>query len=230
MSKAFPLRRSCLFPLLIIAAPLLAAVPHAAAEYAVEVPALAVSSNSPEALGVFTVEVIWWDQKSEPNPVRLKWGGGFINSFDYGQIRARGSARHAILEAFQYAIERTPEVQHTGTVNVQGIGYGSTSMGGPSAGAAMAIGFIALFKQDAVRRGIAMTGRLEPNGQIGTVGGIAGKVRAAAREGYHTILIPAGQLNDPRWQLGSLALELNITVKEVSSVDEAYALMTTGTL
>ena len=77
---------------------------------------------------------------------------------------------------------------------------------------------------------VAMTGRLGPDGQIGTVGGIAGKVRAAAREGYHTILIPSGQLNDPRWQLGSLALELNVTLTEVSSIEEAYALMTTGSL
>lgn len=230
MSTALPPTRSR--PLLLVVASLLfsTAVPQAAADYAVEVPALAVGSPSPEAPGVFTVKVIWWDQKSEPNPVRLQWGSGFINAFEYGQIRSRGLARHSTIKAFYYAIERTPGVQHTGTVNVQGIGYGTTSMGGPSAGAAMAVGFIAVFKQDAIHRGVALTGTLEPDGQIGPVGGIAGKVRAAAREGYHTILIPAGQLNDPRWQLGSLALELNVTLKEVSSIDEAYALMTTGTL
>ncbi len=229
MSTALYLGRSC-FPLLFVATLCIVVVPRASADYAVEVPALAVSSSSPDAPGVFTVKVIWWDQKSEPNPVRLKWGKGFINAFDYGKISSRGAARHSTIEAFRFAIERTPGIQHTGTVNVQGIGYGTTSMGGPSAGAAMAIGFIAVFKQDVVLRGVALTGTLHPNGQIGPVGGIAGKVRAAAREGYHTVLIPSGQTNDPRWQLGSLALELNVTLKEVSSIEEAYALMTTGTL
>lgn len=204
--------------------------PYAAAEYAVEVPALAAGSSAPEASGVFTVKVIWWDQKSEPDPVRLQWSSGFINAFEYGQISSRRSAQHSTVRAFHYAITRTPDVPHTGTVNVQGIGYGTTSMGGPSAGAAMAVGFIAVFKQDAMRRGVALTGTLEPNGEIGRVGGIAGKLRAAAREGYHTLLIPSGQLNDPRWQLASLALELNVTLREVSSIEEAYALMTTGTL
>ncbi len=229
MSTGLHLSRSC-FLLLFVTSQSIIALPHAAAEYVVEVPALAVSSPSPDASGVFTVKVIWWDQKSEPNPVRLKWGNGFINAFEYGQISSRGLARHSTIKAFHFAIQRTPGIQHTGTVNVQGIGYGTTSMGGPSAGAAMAVGFIALFKQDAVRRGVALTGTLQSNGQIGPVGGIAGKLRAAAREGYHTILIPAGQLNDPRWSLGSLALELNVTLKEVSSIEEAYALMTTGTL
>ena len=99
-------------------------------------------------------------------------------------------------------------------------------MDGPSDGAIMAIGFIALFKGDSFRRGVAMTGTLLPGGRIGRVGGLPGKVRAAAREGYHTILIPAGQLSDPRWELTSLALELNVTVREVRTVDEAYELLT----
>lgn len=229
MSTALPLTWSC--PFLVLAVSLsTTAVPQAAAEYAVEVPALAVSSPAPDAPGVFTVKVIWWDQKADPDPVRLQWGNGFINAFEYGQVRSQGYDRSSTVKAFQYAVAQTPEIHHTGTVSVQGIAYGSTPMDGPSAGAAMAIGFLALFKQDAIRRGVALTGTLQPGGRIGTVGGIAGKVRAAAREGYHTILIPAGQYNDPRWQLGSLALELNVTVREVSTVDEAYTLMTTGSL
>lgn len=229
MSTALVLTRSCSL-LSLVASLSITAVPHAAAEYAVEVPALAVSSPSPDAPGVFTVKVMWWDQKSDPDPVRLQWKNGFINAFEYGQIRSQGYDRFSTVMAFRYAIERTPEIHHTGTVSIQGVAYGSTPMDGPSAGAAMAIGFIALFKHDTIKRGVALTGTLQPGGRIGPVGGIAGKIRAAAREGYHTVLIPSGQLNDPHWQLGSLALELNVTVQEVSSVDEAYALMTGGSL
>jgi predicted S18 family serine protease len=55
---------------------------------------------------------------------------------------------------------------------------------------------------------------------------IPDKIRAAVREGYRTVLIPVGQLNDPRWRLGELGLELNVTLKEVATVEEAYELMT----
>jgi predicted S18 family serine protease len=62
------------------------------------------------------------------------------------------------------------------------------------------------------------------------VGAIPEKIRAAAREGYRTILIPQGQLNgqfsDPGWNLTGLAMELGLTVKEVATMHEAYELMT----
>ena len=53
-------------------------------------------------------------------------------------------------QAFAYAVERTPSVQHSGTVSVQGMAYQPTGSDGPSAGAAMAVGFIALLKGDDV--------------------------------------------------------------------------------
>ncbi len=196
------------------------------ADFAVEVPALAASSNGIDDPGAFTVKVLWWDQKSEPNPIALKWGNGFINSFEYGHVGSGRRDQHTTIVAFRYALSRTPSVAHTGTVNIQGIAYSSTRMDGASAGAAMAVGFIALMNGDPIRRGVAMTGTLKPDGSIGPVGGIPGKVRAAAREGYHTVLIPYGQLSNPQWQLNRLAFELDITVKEARTIDEAYQLMT----
>lgn len=201
-----------------------------AAEYAVEVPALAVANAGREEVGVFTVKLIWWDQKPEPDPVRLQWGNGFINAFEYGRITPGGWDRSATVQAFRYAVAQTPQVRHTGTVTVQGVAYGSTTMDGPSAGAAMAIGFIAVFRQDPIKRGVALTGSLQPHGRVGPVGGLSAKVRAAAREGFHTILVPAGQLADPRSPLAGLALELNVTITEVSTIEEAYPLMTGGGL
>jgi uncharacterized protein len=128
--------------------------------------------------------------------------------------------------AFRYAVERTPTVRHTGTVSVQGLAYARTSTDGTSAGAAMAVGFIAVLKGESILRGVALTGTFQPDGRIGPVGAVPDKLRAAAREGYRTVLIPAGQLLDPRWNLTGLALELNVTVKEVATIDEAYELMT----
>jgi predicted S18 family serine protease len=130
-------------------------------------------------------------------------------------------------EAFAYAVERTPGAQHTGLVTVAGIAYANANSDGPSAGAAMAVGFIAMFKGDRIQRGVALTGTFESGGRIGWVGGIPDKIRAAAREGYKTILVPSGQIYGASgWNLNELALELNVTVKEVSTIDEAYQLMT----
>jgi len=196
------------------------------AERGIEVPTLAAHGNSVKDPGTFSIQMLWWDQKAEPDPITIQWGRGRVNSWEFGTIRPGRTNQHATLQAFRYAIYRTPSVRHTGTVNVQGIAYRSTNMDGSSAGATLAIGFIALFRGDSLLRGVALTGTLQHDGSIGKVGGIAGKVRAAAREGYHTILIPSGQLSDPRWGLTGLTLDLGITIREVETIDEAYPLIT----
>ena len=57
-----------------------------------------------------------------------------------------------------------------------------------------------------IQRGIALTGTIEPEGQIGPVGSIPDKIRAAAREGYRTVLVPSGQIHDPRWNLNRIGI------------------------
>lgn len=195
-------------------------LPPAAAESVVEVPMLAaIQSNQ---LGVFEVLLMRWDHQPTPAPLMLQWQGGNIKP---GQTNL-GS----MVLALQYALEHTPTVSHTGTISVIGIAYTATGTDGPSAGGVMTVGFAALLKGDQIRRGIAMTGTISKDGTIGPVGGIPDKIRAAAREGYRTILIPQGQRDNPHWNLASLAWELNVEIKEVSTVDEAYHLMTGGTL
>ena len=90
----------------------------------------------------------------------------------------------------------------------------------------MAVGFLAVFRGDRIIRGVAVTGTIEPDGRIGPVGGIPDKVRAAKRGGYRLVLVPAGQIRTTRWNLTELALELNITITEVETIDHAYELMT----
>jgi len=186
------------------------------ADNVVELPVLAAVGINNQ--GAFEVLLIWWDKKPQPDPPQLQWIAG--------RVRLGSTPLGSMSQAFSYAIERTPSVQHSGTVSVAGVAYAPTGTDGPSAGAAMAVGFIALFKGDKVQRGIALTGTFEPGGKIGFVGSIPDKLRAAAREGYRTILIPRGQIYNERWNLNELALELNVTVKEVETIDEAYQLMT----
>lgn len=188
----------------------------ASADTAVELPVLAaIRQNN---LGVFEILMMWWDKKPEPNPVQLQWR--------LAGVKLGNTHLGAMAQAFDYAIERTPSVPHSGTVSIQGVAYQPTGSDGPSAGAAMAVGFIALFKGEHIQRGIALTGTFEPGGQIGPVGSIPDKIRAAAREGYRTVLVPRGQIHDARWNLNELGFQLNVTVKEVDTIDEAYQLMT----
>ena len=201
----------------ILTATLLCGIPvSVSADTVIELPVLAaIRQNN---LGVFEILMMWWDKKPEPNPVQLQWL--------LAGVRLGDDHLGAMSQAFAYAVERTPSIQHSGTVSVQGVAYRPVSSDGPSAGAAMAVGFIALFKGEHIQRGIALTGTVEPGGQIGPVGSIPDKVRAAAREGYRTILVPRGQLHDSRWNLTELGFQLNVTVKEVDTIDEAYLLMT----
>lgn len=191
-----------------------------AAESVVEVPMLAaIQSNQ---LGVFEVLLMRWDHQATPSPIVLQWQGGNIKP---GQKNLE-----SMVLAFHYALDHTPTVDHTGTISVIGIAYAATGSDGPSAGGVMTVGFVALLKGDQIRRGIAMTGTISKDGTIGPVGGISDKIRAAAREGYRTILIPQGQRDDSRWDLTRLAWALNVEIKEVSTVQEAYHLMTGGIL
>jgi hypothetical protein len=192
------------------------APPLASGEFVIELPVLAaIRANNK---GVFELLMMWWDQKQSPEPIQLHW-------LDTG-VHLGGTKQGSLAEAFAYAVERTPNVRHSGTVSVRGFAYASATSDGPSAGAAMAVGFIAMFKGDRLHRGIAMTGTIEPGGRVGPVGAIPDKMRAAAREGYRTILVPTGQIYGPTWNLNQVAMELNLIVKEVDSIDQAYELMT----
>lgn len=194
---------------------LTAGLPGYASEY-LELPVLAaIGQNN---LGVFEVMLMGWDKKPDPNPVQLQV---ILAGVRYGSTHLGSMA-----QAFQYAVERTPGIPHTGTVSVQGVTYRPTGSDGPSAGAAMTVGFIATFRGDRIQRGVALTGTLEPGGRVGWVGSIADKVRAAKREGYHTVLVPRGQLHTAQWNLVELGFQLNIAVKEVDTIDDAYLVMT----
>lgn len=202
--------------ILLLVSALCVAPPLASGEYVVELPVLAAIRANDK--GVFEMLMIWWDQKPTPELVELR---AMIGGVNLGE-----SKLGAMAQAFAYAVKRTPDIRHSGTVSVRGIAYASTISDGPSAGAAMAVGFIAMFKGDRLKPQIALTGTFERGGHIGPVGGIPDKMRAAAREGYRTILIPGGQIYSPDWNLNQLAMELNLLLKEVDTIDEAYELMT----
>jgi PDZ domain-containing protein len=204
----------CIPILLVLLAEPLVVETHAGST--VEVPVLAALPGNNQ--GAFSVMVLDWDRKAMPDPLELRWGNQ--------RIRVKDVGMGAIHQAFTFAVEHSASARMTGSLLLYGASYKPISSDGPSAGAVMAVGFLAVLRGDPLIRGIAMTGTLEPDGHIGPVGSIPDKIRAAAREHYRTVLIPQGQLNDPRWDLIGLGMQLNLTIKEVSAIQEAYEVMT----
>ncbi len=112
----------------------------------------------------------------------------------------------------------------------------STTIGGPSASAAMAVAILAALTGAKLAEKASMTGMIEPDGTIGPVGGVPEKLRAAARAGVKLFLVPKGQLVvvDPntgeRVDLEALGAELGVKVIAVGSILDAYRILTGKTI
>ncbi len=122
----------------------------------------------------------------------------------------------------------------------------SMVIGGPSAGALMTIGFLALMLNTSIYSNITMTGMVNPDGTIGPVGGLKGKLEAVASHGFKVFLIPLGEryvtvpnVTVKRFPWGifrrvtythidlvSYGRRLGVSVIEVSSIREAYSYFT----
>ncbi|HLD06357.1 MAG TPA: S16 family serine protease [Candidatus Nanoarchaeia archaeon] len=102
----------------------------------------------------------------------------------------------------------------------------SPIIGGPSAGAAIAILTLAELERLDIQEGVAVTGTINSGGFIGPVGGIIEKIDAAASHGIHTVLIPKGEraasLNGRNiTDVVAYAAGKGVEVQEVSELDAA---------
>ena len=115
----------------------------------------------------------------------------------------------------------------------------SPIVGGPSAGATMAVATLALLEDISLNDSVAMTGMINPDGSIGPVGGILEKGEAVAKAGKKLFLIPKGQMieyvtNYTRhgWIVIGKPEAINVSevlykkyglvVKEVEDINEAF--------
>jgi len=71
---------------------------------------------------------------------------------------------------------------------------GGKLLGGPSAGAAMTVATVAAIEEKQVKEDVAVTGTIEPSGQIGVIGGVIEKAQAAADNGAKLFLVPEAEL------------------------------------
>lgn len=102
----------------------------ASAESIVEIPVLAAIQSNNQ--GVFEILLLRWDRQPSPSSMLLQWQGG--------NIRLGQNQLSSMALAFQYALDHTPPVDHTGSISAIGIAYMSTGTEGPSAGAVMTVG------------------------------------------------------------------------------------------
>lgn len=99
-------------------------------------------------------------------------------------------------------------------------------IGGPSAGAAIAVLSVALMSGNKIDETVAITGTINSGGLIGPVGGLKGKIDAASSAGIKKVLIPKGsrflkEENNLTLDLFDYAKLKNIRLVEVADLTEA---------
>ena len=100
------------------------------------------------------------------------------------------------------------------------IDFATGNIAGPSAGLAFALSVVDLLTPGELTEGrpVAVTGTISPDGSVGTVGGIAQKVRAAERRNFQLMLVPEGQFEE-----AVAAVTGTLEIVEVSTMSEALA-------
>jgi len=170
--------------------------------------------------------------------VVVKNGTGhvFVDTNPYTQVDLQGSARIAAMVASDVLGEDQRLYDFYYIIEID-----SPIVGGPSAGGALTVATIAAMKNWTIKGDIAMTGTINPDETIGPVGGIPYKLEAAAAKGTKIFLVPQGQLvvNETNitnieehykngreikkdvFDINQLGMKLNVTVKEVNTIQEA---------
>jgi PDZ domain-containing protein len=95
----------------------------------------------------------------------------------------------------------------------------SENIGGPSAGLAFALTIADVLTPEDLTRGhlVAVTGTIDLQGNVGLVGGVEFKVRAAEREGADVFLVPTDEVAE------ASKVTADVMVIGVSTLEEAIA-------
>ena len=98
------------------------------------------------------------------------------------------------------------------------IHFATGNIAGPSAGLAFSLSVLDLLTPGELTEGnpVAATGTISPDGTVGSVGGIAQKVRAAERRNFRLMLVPPGQYDEAVAAAGD-----SLEIVEVASLSEA---------
>ena len=168
-------------------------------------------------------------------------GHVFVDTNPYTQVDLQGSARLAAMVASDVLGVDQKIYDFYYIIDIS-----SPIIGGPSAGGALTVATIAAINNWSLKPDIVMTGMINPDGSIGPVGGIPFKLEAAAAENAALFLIPEGQstvtvtktsssskgpliivgANEETVDVVELGKKLNVTVKEVNTIQEVVLAFT----
>ncbi len=168
-------------------------------------------------------------------------GHVFVDTNPYTQVDLQGSARLAAMVASDVLgiDQRAYDFYYI-------IDISSPIIGGPSAGGALTVATIAAINKWSLNPDVVMTGMINPDESIGPVGGIPFKLEAAAAKNATLFLIPQGQSTvtvrktfvrakgafiiseekEETVDVVELGKKLNVTVKEVSTIQDVVLAFT----
>lgn len=189
------------------------------------IPALGVTEQGGKLIGATHYVAIQLDRLTQPvgPEVQFNEGSRALGRFKGAAVSEdwKEAARVAVQAAAQ-AVGEDPRMWLVTMKNASD----AYLTDGPSASAALAVAFAAAFRKAPILPGVVLTGAMNPDGHISSVGGIPEKIQGAASAGFSTILIPEGQTTTPQWDIRPLAESLRITVIEVHTLGEAFEKMT----
>ncbi len=103
----------------------------------------------------------------------------------------------------------------------------SPIIGGPSAGAAIAVLTIAKLENLDLKEDMTITGTINPGGFIGPVGGLKEKIDVAKKNGIKKVLIPKGErILEDKTDLVKYGENISIEVIEVFELNDAISIFT----
>ncbi|MCZ7399364.1 MAG: hypothetical protein O8C62_06730 [Candidatus Methanoperedens sp.] len=168
-------------------------------------------------------------------------GHVFVDTNPYTQVDLQGSARLAAMVASDVLGIDQKSYDFYYIIDIS-----SPIIGGPSAGGALTVATIAAINKWTLKPGVVMTGMINPDESIGPVGGIPYKLEAAAASNATLFLIPQGQSTvtikktvttskgaliipeekEETVDVVELGKKLNVTVKEVNTIQDAVLAFT----
>lgn len=90
---------------------------------------------------------------------------------------------------------------------------------GPSAGAILAVGVTSALLGDPIRPDVCMSGTINENQEVGSVGGLEEKIKGCRQLHYREMVVPFGQTS---MDLALKGMGGDITITEVSTLGAAY--------
>jgi len=153
--------------------------------------------------------------------LEIKPGSGriFLETFPFTKVDTQMSTRFANEIACDYIDADCSHYDFFYTLTAN-----SAIIGGPSAGAAIAVLTIAMLEGTSTNEDVAVTGTINAGGLIGPVGGLKEKVKAGGQIGLKTILIPKGEslsANETERQQLEEMRSKGVEVVEVYTLNEA---------